>query len=501
MEKWTSPYLTTISREYCKSEFILDTGDLISHFENLNETGNLQNENINLFTLDVKALYPSIRPELALQAIRDVLAVDKTTKKDTKSAIAQFIELSFENSYVTYRDECYKSKIGIPTGGSLSRQIADIFLHWILFSKMNPTLDTISAIRFWERFIDDCIGIWRGTRRSFLNFVNQLNAETKKFGIEFPINEIQFGKSVNFLDINPHLDENNIIHYNGFSKPTDSKRYLNPSSFHPQSVFKVIPFSQFLRTLRNNSKRESAMRELEISAKQFENSGYRKDDLDKLKQDAINKANEPPIDRDDVETIVFPLHYFDGVKQLKEVIRSLSTEFQTLIGDVRIMLAMKKRNSIGNTIVKNKQLSFPVTATGQRCNSGGCLQCPAVINQKEIIVNKIPVTIPKSLNCKSKNIVYLWICKLCSGPEAYFGRTTQESHNRTSGHRQCFCEEKWDKSALSMHAKEVHGQQFSMNNFSVAVIKKVSPQNLRREEFRYIEKYKTKQLGLNRYKV
>ena len=52
-----------------------------------------------------------------------------------------------------------------------------------------------------------------------------------------------------------------------------------------------------------------------------------------------------------------------------------------------------------------------------------------------------------------------------------------------------------------MHAKEVHGQQFSMNNFSVAVIKKVSPQNLRREEFRYIEKYKTKQLGLNRYKV
>ena len=98
-------------------------------------------------------------------------------------------------------------------------------------------------------------------------------------------------------------------------------------------------------------------------------------------------------------------------------------------------------------------------------------------------------------------IVYLWICKLCSGPEAYFGRTTQESHNRTSGHRQCFCEEKWDKSALSMHVKEVHGQQFSMNNFSVAVIKKVSPQNLRREEFRYIEKYKTKQLGLNRYKV
>ena len=95
-------------------------------------------ENVNLFTLDVKALYPSIKPDLALQAIRDVLATDKTNKKNLKKAIAQFIELSFENSYVTYKDSCYKSKVGIPTGGSLSRQIADIFLHWILFNKMNP---------------------------------------------------------------------------------------------------------------------------------------------------------------------------------------------------------------------------------------------------------------------------------------------------------------------------------------------------------------------------
>ena len=77
-------------------------------------------------------LYPSIQPELALQAIREVLSRDETVERGTKTAIAQFIELSFENSYVVYNNECYKSKVGIPTGGSLSRQIADIFLHWIL---------------------------------------------------------------------------------------------------------------------------------------------------------------------------------------------------------------------------------------------------------------------------------------------------------------------------------------------------------------------------------
>ena len=68
-------------------------------------------------------------------------------------------------------------------------------------------------------------------------------------------------------------------------------------------------------------------------------------------------------------------------------------------------------------------------------------------------------------------------------------------------HRKCFNESNWEKSALSMHAKDRHKDNFSLKNFSVAVIKKVSPQNLRREEFHYIEKYETISSGLNRYKV
>ena len=105
-----------------------------------------------------------------------------------------------------------------------------------------------------------------------------------------------------------------------------------------------------------------------------------------------------------------------------------------------------------------------------------------------------------SLNCKSRNIIYMWVCKLCDGKEVYFGRTTQECHDRTSGHRGSFTDEKLDKSALSMHANDVHQTRFSLDIFSVAVIKKVSPQRLRREEFKFIDKYRTNSLGLNRYK-
>ena len=224
-----------------------------------------------------------------MQAIREVLIKNKTVDSKTRIAISKFIELSFEHAYVSYKEGCYKSRIGIPTGGSLSRQIADIFLHWMLFLKMTPKLDLIEAIEFWKRFIDDCFGIRRGSKRSFEIFVKQLNTETKKFGIEFPASDVQFVKSVHFLDLCIYLDEDNTLQYTGYMKPTDSKRYLNPSNFYPSSVFNAIPFSQFLRTIRNNSKKETAGSELEVRDNHFANSVYNENRLEELKR--TNRAS------------------------------------------------------------------------------------------------------------------------------------------------------------------------------------------------------------------
>ena len=438
-----------------------------------------------------------------MQAIHDALAADTSTDRKTKIAIEHFIRLSFEHSYVSYQNECYKSKIGIPTGGSLSRQIADIFLHWILFIKMTPKLSVNKAVLFWVRFIDDCIGIWRGTKRSFNIFIKQLNAEISKYGIYFPINEIQFGKSVHMLDLCVYLDEFNVIDRKSYSKPTDAKRYLNPNSFHPSQVFHSIPFSQMLRTIRNNSKEETKTVQLNECIKHFENSNYSTTKLTEIKKQALEKSNstdETNATQD--HTLVFPVHYFEGLSDFKKLIQGLNNEFQQLIGDCRVMIATKKHSSIGNKFVRNKQLSFSSTVTDtQKCNARGCRQCPLVNDKRKIVINDQILRIPRHLNCKSKHVIYLWVCKLCQEKEAYFGRTIQECHDRTSGHRGSFNEEKWDKSALSMHAWEAHRTSFSLDIFSVSLVKKVSPQQLRREEFKFIEKYRTLTHGLNRYKV
>ena len=93
-----------------------------------------------------------------MSAIKEAFAADKTTDSKTKLACEELIKFSFENSYVSYKDESFSPKIGIPTGGSLSRQIADIFLHRVLYVKANPSIPSIEAIRFLKRFIDDIRG-------------------------------------------------------------------------------------------------------------------------------------------------------------------------------------------------------------------------------------------------------------------------------------------------------------------------------------------------------
>ena len=247
--QWSSPHLTKISRAYCGEEFILDTPHLLRQIEDFNREPS--SGNLLLATLDVEALYPSINPQLALSAITEAFAEDSTTSDGIKTALREFIELGFEESFVTFRGSCYTPLIGIPTGGCDSRQIADIFLHWLLFTKIKDNITQWSFVKLFRRFIDDGFLIWKGTKRQFSLFVTNLNALAENFGIRFGSWEI--GKSVNFLDLTLYLDDQNKVQYKIYTKPTDARNYLRTDSFHPPHVFRSVAFSQMLRVVSRNS--------------------------------------------------------------------------------------------------------------------------------------------------------------------------------------------------------------------------------------------------------
>ncbi len=154
------------------------------------------------------------------------------------------------------------------------------------------------------------------------------------------------------------------------------------------------------------------------------------------------------------------------------MLHGLNHVIKELIGDTRVMFATKKHTSIGSTMVQNKQLSIKHnTIDSQKCNARGCRQCPLVNKDNKLTINGKTIMVPQNLNCKSKNIIYLWLCKLCHEAEAYFGRTIQECHNRTSGHRGCFnSEDKWEnrlcRCTPEMYTKGTFLWTYSMSPWS-----------------------------------
>ena len=504
MEKWISPYLTSASQIYCKNEFILDTPHLTELIKDFNRRDTQPNEEINLFTIDVEKLYPSIKPSLAIQALKDMLNLDESLHKNTKTIIETFIKFALEENFVTYKDKGYKAKVGIPTGGCNSRQIADVFLQWLLFKNIKPKISEWVLISFWKRFIDDGIGVWTGTKEEFDKFITSLNKESNKFGINFPMEEVKFGKSVNYLDLNIYLDDENKIHHKLFTKPTDARAYLNPNSFHPKHVFASIPFSQMIRVIKRNTKEESCSQDLSELKMDLVKSGYSKEALEIIELKAYQRVAtpkiKPPMNND---TIIFTVDQFEELDRLKELMKSIEMDIKAVFGNINVIMATRKCSSIGNFVVKNKTLciSNDIRTNSQKCGDSRCKTCPLMITKNSVTINDKELPIPQNLNCKSKECIYLCICNRCSQNNAYFGQTVQEEHNRMSGHRDKFNITKHKKSALSWHAYDAHGGNLTLDDFSVAVLKKVTPRRLKREEHMFIDKFETQTKGLNRYQV
>lgn len=502
MEKWISTLLTPMSKNYCKEEYIMDSDHIQNLLKDINENEQLNRNDHDylLYTLDVKALYPSIQPNWALLALEDALAKEDMDG-NTKIAIWKMVKFSFENAFIFYNKKSFKPIKGIPTGGSISRQIADIFLKWLIFIKLNRNFEFWDLIRNWWRFIDDVFGIWKGTKEQFALFVASINDLTKPCGIQFDKYEI--GTLVNFLDMSIYLsytaDGRITINTKLYRKPTDAMRFLDRRSFHAPHTFSSIPFSQMLRTIKRNTEEVNQDKDLEELVKGFREAGYSEEELLKISENLGNRTVQNNLG---VKTLIFSFKYFEECEQTKEFIKSLQVDIERLIGKTRIIFANRKGQNLGDICFKNRSLCIPEKMNqNQKCGNAKCKMCPSMIPEDTIIVNGEEFKLARNVTCNTENVIYYAKCKLCNENSSYFGRTFQRFNNRGSGHRSCFTPTEYEKSALSMHIMEDHNMDGGMESFNFAIVKKTHPLNLHREEYIHIEKARTKILGLNRMQV
>ena len=141
------------------------------------------------------------------------------------------------------------------------------------------------------------------------------------------------------------------------------------------------------------------------------------------------------------------------------------------------------------------------------CGGNNCKSCklefPTIAPLQ--ITPEFKLTHTKSLNCKSECLIYAALCKICG--DFYFGKTINEDHTRMNGHRDKFCPDKFDKSALAMHLYRDHPGNVGntpregLSNFNIVLLESVNAVALKRRESFYIWSTNADTNHLNRYKV
>ena len=262
----------------------------------------LENQARYVCTLDVVALYPSIPKVEALVAIDHALyevGVEATQREFVKS----IVQFSINNSVVQYRGGWYTSKKGIPTGGPDSGSIANIFVKWLLETKLlkAPEVTRHNHSICWKRYLDDIFMAWKGTVRQFNQFVSSLNTIGSPFGIQV---QGSCDKKIEFLDVLIDISSG-IIKTKLFVKPTDSPTYLNRRSYHNHHVFKSLPYSQFRRAVVICSDPSDRQEAVNYMYDKFTKCGYSEEELNSAKETALSlnreqilgttSSNQPPV--------------------------------------------------------------------------------------------------------------------------------------------------------------------------------------------------------------
>ena len=117
--------------------------------------------------------------------------------------------------------------------------IANIFMHYFETKHIYNNND-IPKPHIYKRFIDDIFLIWTESRDSLTQFIDTLNTVHNSIKFTASISDTQ----IEFLDTKVLLI-NGILHTELFTKPTNAQAYLHRNSYHPNHIFKSLPYGDF----------------------------------------------------------------------------------------------------------------------------------------------------------------------------------------------------------------------------------------------------------------
>ena len=403
--------------------YIRDTTDFINKLQYIAYVPH----NAILAALDVKSLYSNINHNKGVLALQKCLD-NRAHKEPSTKVITTFMHHILTLNNFNFNGRRFLQTKGCAMGTIAAPSYATIYMG--RFETLNIYPEINRECLFYARYIDDIFLIYTGENAKLTQFLIELN--TKHDSIKFDYETST--KSVAFLDTLVYIDQNRHLQTTLYTKPTDTHNYLHSKSSHHSHLKYSLPYSQALRIRRISSQNNELNTNNEKLRKQFITRGFKPEVI----EDQINKA--VALKREDtlkftsnkhrtnripfITTFNMTLPPIANIIQKRWNILKLNPNLTNTFADTAMLTFCRSRDikdMIGsNNILNNRTVkTTPKTKTiqlCQPCNHINSLCCKFLYSTKTFTSNLTNKTynIYHKTNCKSKNVIYLLQCTLCS---------------------------------------------------------------------------------------
>jgi len=464
--------------------YVKDTTDFINRTKSL-KVG----EHDHLVTMDVTSLYTNIDQEEGRIACESFLNLRLIPSIPTK-IISNLIRIILSCNTMFFNGKFFHQIKGTAMGSSMAVNFANLFMS-DLETKILDDYEKEHGLRptCWLRYIDDIFFVWvhgETKLKHFLQFCNSYTEKNKmKSSIKFTANYSR--KQVAFLDVMIKSTHQGII-TDVHTKPTSAQNYLHRSSFHPPSLIRSIPKTQFIRLRRICTKLIDYDRNCQDFIQHFMRRGYAEKSLRNAAAEVRLMEREDlltykPKSSQQKRTILSVKwhpkfrHFPSILRQAYNTITATSSKMKEIFPHPP-MVAFRRNRTTRNVLVHSRHGTPPQSLeTQQQPAKPNRSFIAAQMNDSGTITSSDGSKTFKTAggSCTQSNVIYAAECTRHN--LLYVGQTSTPLNTRFNGHRSDISK-KPESCQLPKHFSK-HGCSFQ-NDLKVTILEN----NLPNEEIR-----------------
>ena len=453
--------------------FVKDTTDFL---QKVAEVNCINNKSL-LFTMDVKALYPSVPKQEGLEACREALEM-RTNKHIPTEAVMLMIETVLSNNVFKFGNRYFKQTDGTAIGSKLGKNYACTYMGaWeqelLEQCPRKPTL--------YLQFVDDIFGVWDGTEEELLEFQSIANQIHPRIKVTLNMSR----QSIEFLDVTIKMVDG-AVNTTIYEKPSDKHMYLHQKSSHPNTTKKAIPFGLGIRARRICS----TEKEYKINRKKIVDNlgkrGYKKKQTSRIlrKVDGMDRKqllqynDQKHEDQDRVPLVITygnNLPDIQGIMHNRLKVMHRSAKMKEVFKEAPLT-AFRRDANIQDILVhvKHRRL-FDSSKEGTHPCGQTCAICTHMADKIEYTSGKgRQFTFKDPIDCKTNNLVYGIYCKECDRM-VYVGETGTTLYTRFQN----------QLSAIRKGADDPVPRHFASNNHRIDDLKIVGIEKIKSNDIHY----------------